>query len=434
MIKAGIFCAASVVTALGCSTAGTLAQTQLESLHEIKLPVPSLRGIWWSAGTNSRWVFSIAVAHDDSVLVYEADKNGNWPLAQIRDWWTEKPTIRVMNIPGWSSADGKNLQALNADLQVTPDGRYAVAFAEAEWRQAALADSNGKPSPTGAASRKPDTIITLIDIEKWKVASTFHTASLDAGVLDEDRVLSNGWLALRWGDREASRKTDTLSHRYALLSLPDLKPGPECTETGARGTLTEVMKNWAALSSENDAACANLLKASSEDSMRDLNKRINPGIGPATPALNSSLMGNSFFGTSSNEWYGLDSVHSELSIFDKDGKKEKTEKAPHLLCESQPVQGPAWDCSCSVEGVSEEQKLLLVYCRTAHDNFFGSEDWLKQWLSVFRSDNLSEVSFVRMSRRNEETREAIAAVDGRAYVLAVSLGQTLRVYPVPEGR
>jgi hypothetical protein len=274
--------------------------------------------------------------------------------------------------------------------------------------------------------------MTLIDLERWKIVGSAHSASLDADEIEGDRILSNKWLALTWQDSESSRRNSTLDHRYELISLPDLAPGPVCTVKGARGTMEEVKKNWAGLNAQNDLACADVLKASMEDSMEALERRVTRGRGPQAPVFNTSLMGNSLFVTSSNTWYGVDSVHSELSIFDKDGQKERTQKIPHLLCESQPVQGPSWDCSCSIEGVSEEQKSLLVYCRTVHDNLFGSQDWLKQWLSVFRSDDLSEVGLIRMSRLNEETSEAIVTVEGHAYVLAVAIGETLRVYAVPD--
>ena len=147
--------------------------------------------------------------------------------------------------------------------------------------------------------------------------------------------------------------------------------------------------------------------------------------------FDASLLGNSFFESSSSVWYGVDSVHSELSIFDADGRTLQTKVIPHLLCASQPVQGPSWECSCSIEGVSEVKHVLLAYCLTEHDNFFGSQSWLKQWLSVFRSEDFSEIGFVGLSSQ-KETRSTIAAVDGRAYVLAVELGETLRVYAISD--
>jgi len=423
----GILLAAVIV----CSTSLAAAQVQLATLREIKLPVPMFRGIWWSGPGQSHWYFSIKVAPDHSLLVFDPDKNGKWPLVRVRNWWTDKPTSEVLHVPGWSSPDAKNLERLNTGLQITPDGQYAVTFADAVWKGSPSETSVDKSTPKGIVSHKPDTIITLIDLEKWQIVGSVHSASLQADEVEDRRILSNGWLALTWIDSEFSRKTATLAHRYGLVSLPNLRPGPACTKEDASGTAEEVRKNAEALSARNDAACAQVLEASGMDSMRDLASRVSSRSGPPTMTFDASLLGNSLFESSSSVWYGVDSVHSQLSIFGADGRKQQMKAAPHLLCESQPVQGPAWDCGCSVEGVSEVKHVLLTYCLTQHDNFFGSQSWLKQWLSVFRSDDLSEVGAIRLSSE-KETHSTIAAVGGRAYVLAVELGETLRVYAIPD--
>lgn len=420
-----------LATVFVCSASLTAAQVQLATLREIKLPVPMFRGIWWSGPGQSRWYFSIKLAQDHALVAFEPNKNGKWPLVRVRNWWTNKPTSEVLNIPGWSSADAKNLERLNTGLQITPDGHYAVTFADAVWKGSPSETSLDKSTPKGIVSHKPDTIITLIDLEKWQIVGSVHSASLQADEVEDRRILSNSWLALTWIDSESSRKTATLDHRYGLVSLPNLRPGPACTKEGASGTTEEVRNNAEALSTRNDAACAKVLKASGIDSMRALASRVSSRSGPPTMTFDASLLGNSLFESSSSVWYGVDSVHSELSIFDADGRTLQSKVIPHLLCASQPVQGPSWGCSCSIEGVSEVKHVLLAYCLTTHDNFFGSQSWLKQWLSVFSSEDLSEIGFVGLSNQ-KETRSTIAAVDGRAYVLAVELGETLRVYAIPD--
>jgi hypothetical protein len=84
------------------------------------------------------------------------------------------------------------------------------------------------------------------------------------------------------------------------------------------------------------------------------------------------------------------------------------------------------------QALADNDDDLLAHCITKHDNFFGWQVWLRQWLSVFRSDDLSELALIRLSSRNEETKAVIASMDGHSYVLAVSLGDTLRVYKLPD--
>jgi hypothetical protein len=126
-------------------------------------------------------------------------------------------------------------------------------------------------------------------------------------------------------------------------------------------------------------------------------------------------------------WYGEGSGHSDVGIFDADGRKLKEQSLPHLLCMGQKERGA---CGCHIEDVSEKQHVLLAYCRIHRGDFDGG--WLKQWLSVIRSDDLSEVGSVSLSKdRGRNTSEAIAVADGHAYVLAVALGASVRVYTVP---
>ena len=115
-----------------------LAQTELRSTHQIRLPVSSSRGSYDHfpySGMNSREHFSMRVVPDQSLLVLDSDASGNWPLIRLRKWWTDAPATEVLSVPGWSSIDANHLNSINLDVQITPDGRYAVAFAGAYWME-----------------------------------------------------------------------------------------------------------------------------------------------------------------------------------------------------------------------------------------------------------------------------------------------------------
>jgi hypothetical protein len=55
----------------------------------------------------------------------------------------------------------------------------------------------------------------------------------------------------------------------------------------------------------------------------------------------------------------------------------------------------------------------------------------RQWLSVFRSDDLSAVGLINLSK-NKEIWQAIGSGDGHTFVLTLEYGETLRVYAIPD--
>jgi hypothetical protein len=458
------------------------AQPQLETIREIKLPVPSSLGKFGSAflipGTPAKEMFSIKVAPDQSLLVFDPNVNGEWPLVRVKQWWTQATQSEVLNIPGWTAADLKYLGEMYVDLQITPDGHYAVAFAAAYWDGPLL-------RPKTYIARQPDTIITIVDLQKWQIVGSTHSVKTANADFRGARILNNNWMALQGFDTKlSSRPYEHVSDRRNLLiSIPGLKSGPECISTrlGANysptpGTAAAVRRSTVEnLSRQNDEACRNVLRVSGAESVKELESLIYKGHGPEPRTLFLQSLGikdedeldgdkhpspvnadekNDFmhydhwnqsnddmyppsvpFQSASHLWYGLNSwyeegsEHSDVSIFDAEGRKLKEQSLPHLLCQGQKQRGT---CGCHVEDVSEAQHVLLAYCEIMHQPGYV-KGLLKQWLAVIRSDDLSEIATVNLSKgRGRNTSEAIAIADGKAYILGVAAGAMLRVYEVPR--
>ena len=89
-------------------------------------------------GTPAQNPFSTRLASDQSLLILNPDTSGEWPLVRVRDWWTDAPSTEALKVPGWTKADAKNMAETYADLQVSPDGHYAVAFIGASWMRKAM--------------------------------------------------------------------------------------------------------------------------------------------------------------------------------------------------------------------------------------------------------------------------------------------------------
>lgn len=402
-----------LTSALVLAPKSALGQARIPVLKKLKLPVPYFRGIWWTAQEQSRWLFSIRMTPRHDLLVYEPDKNGRWPLVRVGGWWTEKPESAVLNIPGWSGKDAKNLEALDTDLQITPTGHYAVAFAKARWNQSAE-----------GAAREPDDIITVVDLKRWQIVASTNAANFDLGGTGDAQVLDDEHLLL--SGTTSGREKSILS--FLVVSLPTLSPGVHCTTEVPQLTQSGTKPTEGAVPKDRADVCRTVLTVSGAKSIPDLQALAATGRPPLPQTIPARSV--SMVPSDAGNWYGVDSVHSELIALNSQGAVLRRQSSRSLLCENQPVKGPAWICECNTVGVSEKENVLLTRCITKHDNFFGLQVWLKQWVSVFRANDLSEIGLIALPGQNE-TQAEIAAVDGRTFVLAISLGQNVNVYQIP---
>jgi len=445
-------------------------QTGIELAREVHLPISRSRGTYSHypiPGLASRDQFSLRVAPDQSILVFDSDTSGNWPLVRIREWWTENPASEVLAIPGWRAADKKDIAQIYVDVQATPDGRYAVTFSGAMWRDKSDFLFH---APKGYVQRPSDTIITVIDLDRWQIVNSIHTASLGEIQIRDARVMNERWIAF---DDSHSRQSPSEYGAYpisnVLISIPDLKLGPECVSQRISHIWQRPPDSVAeSIRKQNDLACQGVLKATGVDFERALELLIQRGsdVEPDTMRIHmldavarglpneanlwtaegneeeffrywgeypyyENYAENPPFESSSRLWYGLYDAHEppfyELSRYNAKGEKQTGRTERHLLCGDPSLDSPKSACGCRVVDVSEESRTLLAYCRTQHGDYDGM--FQRQWLSVFRSDDLSGEGFISLGK-DVEALQAIANRDGRAYAVTLEHGETLRIYPV----
>lgn len=448
------------------------AQTGIEPLRVIHLPVPESRGSYSRypiPELAARDHFSWRVAPDQSLLVFDSDTTGNWPLVRIRAWWTENPVSEVLKIPGWTTADKKDLAEIYVDVQVTPNGRYAVAFSGAMWRDKSDFLFH---TPKGYVQRPSDTIITVIDLDRSQVVTSIHTATLGDIQIRDARVVNDRWIAF---DDSHNGRSPSEYGAYpisnALISIPDLKPGPRCVSQRVSHVWQRPPDSVVeSLREQNDQACREVLEATGTDSAKALETLIQRGsdVEPDTmkirilDAVASGLPGEvnlwtaegheeDFFRywgeypynenyaenppleSSSRLWYGLYGSQErrfyELTRYDAEGGEQKSRTARHLMCGDPSLDSPKSACGCRVIDVSEKDHALLAYCRRQHGDYDGV--FQRQWLSIFRSDDLFEVGFIDLPK-NGEMWGAIGSGGGHTYILAVEHGETLRIYAIPD--
>jgi hypothetical protein len=406
---------------------------------------------------DARHHFSMRVAPDQSVLVLDSDTSGKWPLVRFRKWWTDTPVREMLDIPGWSSADAKHLDTLHVDVQITPDGRYAVAFAGADWMEKSDFIFF---APPGYVARKPDTIITVVDLEQWRIVSSIHTMGIADGTLGGVRVLSDKWIVLDFSLGESPLKRLLYRFDSRLISVPDLRPGAGCiSDRPFRGpSVSPGLLDPKPFERHNDAVCQDVLQTAGTTTVKALEILIDRGQDVLPIAVRQSsrrdpeIIEDEFFRdwgdypyydgvyenppleSASHQWYGLygsqDRDFYELSMFDVAGHRQKAQTVRNLLCGDSSLEKHGLACGCRVVDASEQHQDVLARCRTQHGDYTGMVR--REWLSVIRTDDFSGARFISLTNKDRETLHEMALGDGHPYVVTLESGEILRVYAIPE--
>jgi hypothetical protein len=464
-----------IALSFGCESSYRLAQAQLQAAREIKLPVPaSLGAFGWEEPAKEH--VAIAVAPDRSLLVLDPDADGDWLLVRVRNWWTETPATEVLRLAGLTGRGGIACCSVDVELQVTPDGRHAVAFAGMVGLGPLFKHKNYVPRP-------PITIITVVDLEHWTIAKSMHVQEWSETDVRGARILNDGWVAVQGLLPE--EPTHPYAHLYErrnlMFSIPGLQAGPQCVSRWTSENLPVPQTpsgTWDSIAQsqdkKNNEDCAALLRNARLDTVKDWESLIYKGhrTEPRNLLLQSLYSGERLqeeleqprfpqttleeerhlyfdhwnepdevfyaispsYESATHDWYALrlsfggDVIHSTLGVFDSSGKLLKDESVPGALCDGEKNHG--WNsgvCGCHIEGVSEEEHTLMAYCRMQRGDYAGMV--LKQWISVVRTDDFSNAGSVILSKAHNEPK-VLASVNDHAYVLVISAGQVLKIYDV----
>jgi len=448
-------------------------QTPIALKHEFKLlGVASSAAHGGGTKLRLKWAdprgeFSTQIAPDQSLVVFEpGPKNGSWPVIRVKSWWKDEPEIAVLQIPTWNDADNNQMIGVSARLQISSDGRYAAAFAGAQW----LGPGEGSQLPTGYTPRASDTIVCVIDLQDWRVKGCVHMAAIHVGGFGAGQILNGQWIL--WQGPVEPQKAASVSccfnnpiftYNVQLLSFPELRAGPKCEWRATSDMNARTRESYESeihvldtLDRENDASCQDVLKVSGFSSIRALRSFVSSGPDPQPRALKLlEYAASPTWGSQSEEqrlesidlcernpswmprytgsaiplestshlWYGFfapkEAGFYGLDRFDADGKLQKAE----------PLKVSAH--YCGVQDVREDLHAVMGDCHYQPDPDYATfRD--RHFVAIYRTDDLSPVGVIYLDKQRV-TSEAFAAAEGQAYVLTVELGEVLRVYQLPIG-
>lgn len=158
----------------------------------------------------------MAVTRSGDLLIFSANPNGRWELQRVRGWDKTKVQLQHLDLPGYFSiSERHNLEALAANLFITPDGKYAVCVASAEWLKRIHGKAVGRSTT--------DNMITVADLHSFKIANEGRTKEFNLYGAQGVTMDNNGRLVI-----------DSLApwpeHRGAFipLKIPSLEAEARC--------------------------------------------------------------------------------------------------------------------------------------------------------------------------------------------------------------
>lgn len=159
-----------------------------------------------------------ALTASGDFLYFSSRSNGVWELYRIRDWSKDKPVIDHLQLPGYfSSRDDRDLDEIDAQIFVTPDGSFAVCAGSARWQKR----SHGR----AAGDAKSDNIISVIDLATFKAVHLIHTTDFNLLEYQEVGMDAEGRIRVS-SESGVSKEKDR--GEFVQLDIPSLHAGPKC--------------------------------------------------------------------------------------------------------------------------------------------------------------------------------------------------------------
>jgi hypothetical protein len=159
---------------------------------------------------------ALALTSTGDLLTLSPRRNGVWELFRVRGWSHEKPAVDHLQLPGYfSSHDQHDLENLEVNIYVTPDGSFAVCVGTAEWMK--------RVNGWRAGNARTVSSITVIDLASFNVARSTQMKTVDPFEFQSVEIDAAGRIVV-------SRSSFVNKSRKELVNLdvPSLRPSEKC--------------------------------------------------------------------------------------------------------------------------------------------------------------------------------------------------------------
>ena len=203
-----------VTVAFICSSAPLFAE-----LRELKTFSLGPHGVRWTLFDRTRHSEKSAIAVSTTsgdLFVLFSTPDGNWELSRIRNWSGAMPEISHLLLPGFFTRNDRPLfDEFDAQLLLTPDGRYGVCIGSARWTT-----KNRRRSASRSVS---ENVITVVDVQKFTIEQSRQTSDLGLFELQSFVMTSSGRLIV-----DSMTRSPQAERALIPLDLPSLQAGRKC--------------------------------------------------------------------------------------------------------------------------------------------------------------------------------------------------------------
>jgi hypothetical protein len=159
---------------------------------------------------------ALAVSASGDLLVFSSRPNGNWELSRVHDWSGSHPEITRLVLPGYFKiGELHDLETLDTELFLTPNGSYAICVGSAEW----LKRSHGR----AVGRAKSDNMITVVNLLRMTIESARRTRDLNPFEFQGVEMTSYGRVIVSSMSRSPQAEGALIP-----LDIPSLREGARC--------------------------------------------------------------------------------------------------------------------------------------------------------------------------------------------------------------
>jgi hypothetical protein len=194
---------------------GVTARSEVRLIR--KIPFASHHAEWSLLDLYGRFgQQALALSPAGDLLTFSSRPNGVWELYRVHEWNTETPSVDHLQLPGYfSSQDRHDIENLDVNVYITPNGAFAVCVGSAEWLK--------RVHGWAVDKAKTDSIITIIDLTTFKIINSVRTKAVDPYEFQSVNMDGEGRIVITSSSFHTRNRNE-----FIQLEVPSLHSGSKC--------------------------------------------------------------------------------------------------------------------------------------------------------------------------------------------------------------